>query len=67
MYFYWMLDQTKLSSILTMATHSNELASRGQKYRFYPHGPVRRISHPNFPAHARKRLDKPIRKTYKKV
>ena len=33
MYFYWMFDQTKLSSILTMAAHSEESASRGQKYQ----------------------------------
>ena len=34
MYFYWMFDQTtELSSILTMAAHSEESTSWGQKYK----------------------------------
>ena len=33
MYFHWMRDQTKLSSILTIAAHSEECALRGQKYQ----------------------------------
>ena len=55
---------TKLNSILTMAAHNEEFASRGENIKhvwFYPHGLARRISHQKFSAHVRKRLSKPPR------
>ena len=41
---------TKLSSILTIAAHSEEFTSQGHVL-FYPHGLARQISHQDLPTH----------------